>query len=243
MRAQLKLTGPQRNAMNTTLQKWFARTGIPSALIFFAGMLLMTFLPPVSPALDAEAVATLYREHATAIRAGAILIIISSMPAITFYAAISIQLRQLEGQARPIASIAQAIAGAANIQFFIFPGLLFVVASFRPERSPELLQTLNDLAFLVTILPWPITCVQALICGVAILAHSDRNPVFPRWVGFFNLWVAVLFLPGALIPFFKTGPFAWNGLLAFWVPATMFGAWFVVMQIMLGRAIEREVQH
>jgi hypothetical protein len=228
--------------MNTQLQKLCASTGIPSALVFFAGMLVMTFLPPLSPALDADTIAAIYRDNTTAIRAGAILIIISSMLAITFYASISIQLRAMEGAQRPIMSYAQMIAGAANIQFFILPGLLFVVASFRPQRSPEMLQTLNDLAFLITILPWPITCIQATICGVAILAHADRNPVFPRWVGFFNLWVAFLFLPGALIPFFKTGPFAWDGLLAFWVPATMFGLWFIVMQLHVRRAIEREAQ-
>jgi hypothetical protein len=28
---------------------------------------------------------------------------------------------------------------------------------------------------------------------------------------------------------FKTGVFAWNGLLAFWLVAVFFGAWFLVM--------------
>jgi hypothetical protein len=30
-----------------------------------------------------------------------------------------------------------------------------------------------------------------------------------------NVAIALLFAPGGLITFFKSGPFAWNGLLAF----------------------------
>ena len=56
---------------------------------------------------------------------------------ITFFAVISIQLRALEGPERPVMAYAQMIAGAANVQFFIMPGLLWCVAAFRPERPAE----------------------------------------------------------------------------------------------------------
>ena len=65
-------------------------------------------------------------------------------------------------------------------------------------------------------------------------------PIFPRWLAFYNLWSALLMAPGSLIPFFKTGPFAWDGLFAFWLPATVFGIWFVVMQVMVLKAIRAE---
>jgi hypothetical protein len=226
--------------MNTDLQRWFAWTGIPSMVLFFIGMVVMTFIPPLSPALSANEVASIYQNNTTGIRIGAVMILISSMVAIPFYGAVSIQLRAMEGDKRPVAAYAQLAAGAANIQFFILPALLFVIASFRPERSPELTSLLNDLAWIITILPWPITGAQMLICGVAILKHSSHSKVFPRWVGFLNLWLLLLMVPGSLIPFFKTGPFAWNGLLAFWIPATMFGIWFIVMQVMVLKAIDAE---
>jgi hypothetical protein len=226
--------------MNTRLQRLCAWAGIPAAFVFFAGMLVMSFLPPLSPAMTAEQVADVYQTYTTQIRAGAVLVIVSSMFAILFYAAISIRLRVMEGQKRPIMAYAQFIAGAANIQFFIMPGLLWVVAAFRPDRPVEITHALNDLAWIVAVLPWPITCIQTLICGIAILEYSSAPGAFPRWLGFFNIWIAVLFLPGALLPFFKTGPFAWNGLLSFWVPATVFGMWFILMQIMVLNAIRSE---
>lgn len=39
--------------------------------------------------------------------------------------------------------------------------------------------------------------------------------VFRRWVGYLNIWAALLLAPAVLIYFFKTGPFAWNGILVF----------------------------
>jgi hypothetical protein len=42
-------------------------------------------------------------------------------------------------------------------------------------------------------------------------------------------------MPGALI--FKHGPLAWNGVLAFWVPACTYFTWFTVMAIQVVRAI------
>jgi hypothetical protein len=37
--------------------------------------------------------------------------------------------------------------------------------------------------------------------------------------------------------FFKTGPFAWNGLFAFWVPLTIFCGWFMLLAYLMRRSI------
>ena len=36
-------------------------------------------------------------------------------------------------------------------------------------------------------------------------------------------------VPGGFAYFFRTGPFAWNGLLAFWIAAGAFFVWILVM--------------
>lgn len=48
-------------------------------------------------------------------------------------------------------------------------------------------------------------------------------------------------LPGGLVTFFKSGPFAWNGILAFWLPLTVFGIWYGVMFMLLRKAILGQV--
>jgi hypothetical protein len=39
------------------------------------------------------------------------------------------------------------------------------------------------------------------------------------------------------IPFFKSGPLAWNGLLSWWIPVAVLALWFFVMTPVLLRAI------
>jgi hypothetical protein len=71
--------------------------------------------------------------------------------------------------------------------------------------------------------------VQCLSVTAAIFQDHSERPVFPRWLGYFNAWIAVSFVPGCLLIFFKSGPFSYQGMFVFWVPFLTFGAWIVVM--------------
>jgi hypothetical protein len=42
--------------------------------------------------------------------------------------------------------------------------------------------------------------------------------------------------------FMKTGPFAWNGLLVWWIPFAMFTGWFVLMITLTWRAARQDKQ-
>lgn len=74
-----------------------------------------------------------------------------------------------------------------------------------------------------------------------MLAQDPEREVLPRWLGFYNLWTAFLTLPGLLLIFFRTGAFAWNGVLVFWVVATVFGGWYLVMFTVLRARLCEEV--
>ena len=60
------------------------------------------------------------------------------------------------------------------------------------------------------------------------------------WYGFYNFWVAVLILPAGVICLFKAGPFAWNGILGFWLPLVDFGIWVLVTTVLLFKAISQQ---
>lgn len=226
--------------MNKSLQKLSAWSGFIAMNVFFLGLIIMQFFPALPPSLTPEQVADIYQAHANQIRLGALLLVISAMFCGPFDAAIFLQLRRMEGLKRPVCSIGQLASGIANIQFFILPGIFFVIAAYRPDRPLEVTYALNDIAWIVTMLPWTVGAMQCICIGTAVLTYGTQTSAYPRWVGYFNFWIAAGMTTSSVIPFFKTGPFAWNGLVGFWIPATVFGIWMGVMWWMTLKAIARE---
>ena len=221
------------------IQRLFTWSGLVGVLVFFLGFLLAGFIPPPSPSLTPLAVAMHYAGHANGIRSGMVLTLISGMFVLTMVGVISAQLRRIPGISSAVV-YAQISAGAVGSVFFFLGAVAFLTTAYRPDRSLELTYVLNDFSWIMAVVTWPPACMQCLIIGVAVLGDPGTQPVFPRWVGFLNFWVAIGFVPSGLLPFFKSGPFAWNGLLVFWLAGSVFGAWFIAMTVVLLKAIRQE---
>ena len=132
--------------------------------------------------------------------------------------------------------------GAIFVLEFIYMVFFWQVATFRVDRSPEIVQTLNDMAWIQFVGLTSTATVQAVAMGVAMLGDRGRRTVFPRWAGYFNLWCAALFTPGCVNVFFKDGPLAWNGLLAWYLPVAVFGLWVVVNAVLVLKGISRQAE-
>lgn len=224
-----------------TVQRFYTWSGVIGVLIFFFGFVFAGFFPPPSPSWDVERVVAHYQQHANGIRAGMVMMMISGMFIAPLVAVISAQMRRIPG-AHPVMVYGQLSAGTLGAVFFITGALVFMVAAYRPDRPAEITYMLNDMGWIVTVIPFSPALIQNVIIGVAILSDRQARPVFPRWVAYFNFWVALGFLPGGLLPFFKSGPFAWNGIFVFWLAGSVFFAWFVVMTAMLLRAVRQQEQ-
>lgn len=217
-------------------------SGPAFAVLFGIGFFFCArFLPPHSPSAGAEEIAAIFRDNASMIRLGQVILLLGSSLALAFVGVLSTQLRRIE-TGLPVFTFVQLGAGVTAVVLLVVPTLIWLIAAFRPERAPELTQLLNDAAWLMLLVPFAPAGVQLLAIGFAVLGDKGAETVFPRWVGFFNIWVAVLFLPGGLIPFFKSGPFAWNGLFGFWIPATAFFGWFLTMTVVMLQSIKRQPQ-
>ena len=223
------------NMRNQMLCTW---SGPVFVAVFTVGFwFLAHYLPPPSPNVGATDIAALYQQHTGQIRLGMFLMMACSALVAPFVAVISVQMKRIESGAG-VLTYTQLSAGTVGILFLILPALLWTVAAFRPERDPNLILLLNDMGWIFFLMPFGTFMIQNLAIGIAILAHSGPQ-IFPRWAGYFNLWVAVLFVPGGLLTFFKTGPFAWDGLFVFWVPLVVFLLWYGVMFVLLRQAIAK----
>lgn len=226
--------------MNARIQRLCAWSGIAMIVMALVGLLFFAgFVPPPSPQLGAQAVAEIYRSHTVAIRFGLLVTTLGAALLAPFIAVITVHLKRIEGRTSPLTYI-QLSLGTLLVFEFIMPLFVAQAAAFRPERSAETVQALNDLCWLMFVGLVSTAVLQVLAIAVAILSDKREHPVFPRWAGYFNIWAALLFAPGGLIVFFKTGPLAWNGVFTFWIPLAVFGIWFAVMTRLLLVAIGRQ---
>ena len=226
--------------IHSDLQRLCAWSGIVAIVLFFAAFFIAHFVPPPGPYLTQEQVAAMYQQNATGIRVGMVCMMASTMFVSPVVAVISIQMKRMEG-ATPILAYTQMSTGTVGIVTLLLPPIMFLITAFRPDRAPELTYLMNDICWFMTAIAWPPFVMQYITVAIAILRDKRPQPLFPRWVGFFNIWIAVLFLPGGwLLAFFKSGPFAWNGIFTFWLPGGLFAVWFVVMLIALLPAIKQQ---
>jgi hypothetical protein len=226
--------------MNVAAQKACAWAGIVCTVVL--GLALWPaagFLPPLSPADSADKTAAIFREGAGGIRVAAILLLVAAACFAAFTAGISAQIRRIERDAPPALSLLQLLCGGVVTIFFVSMAVNWAAAAYRPERSAEAIQLLNDLSWIWFLFTATVPALQNASFGMAILGDRSADPLLPRWLGYFNLWTAMLFLPGVILPFFKTGPFAWDGIFCFWIPAAVFFSWFFVVAIQLLKAISK----
>jgi hypothetical protein len=226
--------------MNYRFQQLCACSGVALVIIFFPLLIVMGFFPPPSPSEGADVIVAHYSNNSWIFLLGGAVSVQMSTLGVIWTAAISVQLRHIEGKSPPIFSLCQLVCGVLAFSVFIFACIGWVVIAFRPDRAPEIIQTLNDWSFILFLGTVTPLMGQALTIGMAIFSDESSEPVFPRWAGFFNCWVAAIFLPAGLIPFFKSGPFAWDGLFGLWLPVLVFGGWMVIMSFLVLSAIKRQ---
>lgn len=195
------------------------------------------WFPPLNPGLDANAIAAMYEERRLAIRFGMTIAIFSCGFWWTFSAAIAMQMRRMEGRF-PILAYLQMATATSTVIIVMFSCYFMLAAAYRPGLQPETIQLMTDLGWLMNIGAYPAGLFQNLAIGLCILSAPAAKAVYPRWLGFANLWIAILYLPGAILPFFHGGPFAWNGVIGFWLVAFFFFNWIFLMWWYTRKAIK-----
>jgi hypothetical protein len=231
--------GERTGRVNLTSQRLCVWSGPLFCLLFAIGLWpLAQFLPPPTAHESLHQVVQLYAQHTDRLRAGLVLMMISAGFFAPWAAVISVQLKRIEGRWSPM-TYTQLACGAVNVMVIIFPVMVMIVAAFRPGRDPQITQTFTDLAWIPFVMVFSAVLVQALAIGIAIITGGDQD-VMPRWAAYFNFWIAVLLFPAVLIPFFKTGAFAWQGAAEFWLAAGVFFGWVVVMTVVVNGAVKRQ---
>ena len=212
---------------------------------FFGAILLLAFiafpgfLPPMSPQMPADQVAEFYVTNAAMIRFSMITFNLCAIMLVPFFMTIVLQIKRMALPSQLLAySYLCGIAGGATL--FAIADIFWLIAAFRPDRNPQLILLLNDMAWLIFIAPVGMVVVANLCLALAVFLDARAEPIFPRWVAYFNIATAAAMTPAACAVIFRTGPLAWDGAVSFWLRIGAFGLNVAVMFVVLRSAINRQ---
>lgn len=215
-------------------------TGPAAGVILLIAFLAFPgFLPPMSPDLPAEQVAGFYADNQAMIRFSMITFNLCGIMLIPFFMVIVAQLKRMATQSHVFAYcyLTATVSGAT---LFALADVFYLVAAFRPDRDPELILLLNDMAWIVFIAPVGILVAQNLILAAAIYFDNGPRRVFPRWTAHFAVVTAVAMAPATAAATVTSGPLAWDGVVSFWLRNGAFVAFTVVMFFVLRATLRRQ---
>jgi hypothetical protein len=213
--------------------------------LVFGGALLVAFLafpgffPPMSPSMSAADVAAFYRDNQAGIRFSMIVFNLCGCMLLPFFMVIVYQMKRM-GTPSQVLAYAFLCASASGATLLAIADLFWLVGAFRPERDPQLIQLLNDLAWITFTAPVGMIVAQMLCLALAIYLDEAARPIFPRWVAHVTVCTAVAMAPACAAAAVTSGPLAWNGAISFWLRIAGYSTFLVMMFVVLRRAIRRE---
>lgn len=213
-----------------------------ATLFTFAVGFLMHMIGPPSAGWSADEIAKFYSENASSVRIGATLASWSAMFLLPLWAVIAAQVHRQETGA-PILTIMTATGGSIMGLFLVLPPIFWGVAAFTPTRNPEITATMHELG-VITLVTTDQVYIFPFVALVLICLAPQRAPhsPFPRWLGYYSAFAALVFEAGAFAYNFRSGPLSWNGLIAWWVPLAAFGTWIPIVVALLLKALKAQAR-
>jgi hypothetical protein len=225
---------------NTRGQRILLWTVPPAVALFALAFLLFPiFSPPLSPTLTPEQVAAFFAENVTGILGVAILCNLIACSLVPLFAVTAVQMSRT-ATSSSVFTYAYIICVGVGLTAFILADYCWALAAFRPERDPQLISLLNDMAWFFFIAPVGTIIVQNLCLALNIYLDTRPDPIFPRWVAQFNIVIAALLIPSAFTVLYQSGPLAWDGAVSFTLRLSVFAVYIAVMFAVLVRVVNRQ---
>lgn len=217
-----------------------AWSGVFFAIVYVILMALVAqLLPPPSPDFTPAQLAAYWAER-PGITLGASLVAFFSFLLITWSAELTVMMWRIEGNT-PFWTIVQAMGGALTGWVFISTPVRLVLAGFRGIENPVALQSVVDSAWLDLTMTYVVTSVQYWAIGIVGLMDKRPNPLFPKWLCYVALSSGVIWITYSAIPWNRSGPLAWDGLIGLYVAFTAFLGTMVLLSAYMIMDVKRRM--
>lgn len=213
--------------------------------LFFIGFFVMWGLlalnfPPMSPNVPAEGMWQHYKDNQMAIMIGMSVCIVLGSCYMTFGSAVSRVMRRIEdGEEGMLSNLEMLGATITCCPIIVACGLWLTGSILVDSLAPETIRMLYIGAWMIIDLAYMVTSWQIIACSVCFMRDKREKKLVPNYVSWWGFVTVASFFPVSLIPFFKTGPFAFDGLFNFWVAFPTWYIWIVLMSFFIIKAVYR----
>jgi hypothetical protein len=195
------------------------------------------FLPPPHQSWDAERVKEFFSHHHVLVG------IVGYCFISPLWTVMSIVLSRImvriEGREGILHRI-EFFGGMGTTAVTMLSGIAWMVAAYQPENRPaDIVKAFSDLGWFIFNMTVMITFIQYLSFGLCILLDKRTEPLLPSWLAWLSFMVCASFVPICLMPFFPSSPFAWDGLMTYWVALGLFFVWVPFTLVSAFRAVDR----
>lgn len=218
---------------------WFIFWVFPSFYEAFGVIIcvLTRVTPPPRPDVTAAQKVEFFTAHGTTIQLGFALLLILLGGAAVTNGLVAYQMKRMSvGSVFAYAYIGGMGVGA--LPGFLLVAACFLTATFRPDRDPKIISLLYDLGMLSY--NGSLGCFSIAYFALAVAILYDRNEIFPKWFAYVSIWQIVTEVIATQMFVFQSGPFAWNGSIAFWWAVVVFTVWLCGLIALLKKAVAAE---
>lgn len=241
------LTTPMLNQPVLTNEAYFKywRSCALMGPVFLAAFLvcwgyLGSNIPPIPADHTADQMAEFFRNNYNQVRAGMAGAMLFGCLYLPWTLAITKVMQHINPHENDMVTTLQMWGGGLTVVPLVTSSVFWMTGAYRPEAlSPVTLQMLYDQGWLLIDMFYFITTIPMVMIGVAGLTDKRDKPLFPRWVCWYSIWAGLSFLFELLMPFFKTGLFARQGWLNFWVEFLVWFAYILLITFFVMKAIPR----
>lgn len=231
---------PNKPAEDYAMWKLLAWCGpIFMAVFFYFWGILCHNMPPIGADVTPAQIAAHYIDNNLALRIGMSICMVAAPFYMAWGAAVSRVMRRIDGPNSLLANLEMMGATITVCPLVVACGVWLTGAMEASILPPELIHTLYYMGWMIIDLAYMLTSFQILAVGIVFLRDKRPQPLVPAWVCWWGFFTVACFFPVSLIPFFKTGPFAWQGWFNFWIAFFTWYIWVFATSIYVIRAIGR----
>ncbi|HTK66862.1 MAG TPA: hypothetical protein VL595_31100 [Pseudonocardia sp.] len=203
-------------------------------------VVLARYIPPPPPTLSPQELVDSLRANLFNFRLGMALTLVGAALLIPWGLGVAARVHAAEA-GLPLLGYIQLgslTAGSLAVQL---GALMFEVCAYRLEDTdPQIVRALHDVGWFFFLAPWPPFTVWCAALTVAIFTDRRKPAGLPRWCAYLCAWTALLFVPACAIFWFKSGPLAWDGVIAFYIPFGILAVWIVGITVAALRSLGAE---